>query len=145
MEEVTDGSAVLNAAKEIEKIQAGLADEQDKKSKKKSKEAVKEPSWMARYRENRYFHRFWDYLTTKWAVSRKNWLNLPGFAALFTNLLSIFTVTMLALAMYYSVEHLKKGSDFTLIVAGAILIGVLGWVNSRIGDGQTTNEENVSK
>lgn len=140
-----DNDLILDADKEIGAIQADLAAEEAKKTKKKGKEPKKGPAWMDKYRGNRYFHRFWEFLSTKWAVLRSNWLNLAGFAAIFTNILSIFTIAMMALAMYYSVDHLKKGGDFKVIIAGAILIVAIGWVNSRIDNDSSANEEDISQ
>jgi len=141
MEEIElegDGKEILDAAAEIDKIRNEIA----VKTPKKPKKVKKAPDWRDKYRGKRYFVRFKQFLVLKWTISRNNWLNLAGFAAIFTNLLSMFTVIMMSLAMYYSVEHLRVGRDNTLIVSGAILIAAIGWINSRIGNAQ--NEETIN-
>ena len=129
---------VLDAQAEIERIQGKITQEVPDKPKK----ARKEPNWMDKYRGRRYLRRSWEYLAEKWTISRANWLNLAGFVVFFTNILSIFTVLMLAAAMYYTLTHLKNRESFTLIIAGAVLIVAIGWINSRIGSGEQ-NEKDI--
>jgi|19_taG_2_1085344.scaffolds.fasta_scaffold44679_2 hypothetical protein len=134
---IGDGSEIFDAQAEIDKISAEIDPKQLKKPEKRSKEI----DWRDKYRAKRYLARSKEYLATKWVVLRRNWLNLPGFAAIFTNTLSVFTVIMMGLAMYYSVGHLRNGANFTLIIAGAVLIGVIGWTNSRIGDAPNEKDD----